>query len=78
MPKDILLTDTEIELLREACSAKGGVIRADPSGDIQARLHRMACATHLAKLGYFEQVGEGWRIKPELRKDVAKVLREYG
>ena len=78
MPKDIALTEAEIELLREACSAKGGLIRIDPSGDIQRRLYRMTCATRLAKLGYFEQVEDGWRIKPALKKDVAKVLRESG
>jgi hypothetical protein len=78
MPKDILLTETEIELLREACAAKGGAIRVDPGCDIQVRVGRTACASHLAKLGYFESHEDGWRIKPELRKKVAKVLREYG
>ena len=77
MPKPIILTETEIELLREACSAKGGVIRIRDDVDIQARLQRTACAHQLARLGYFEAIDGGWRIKPALRKAVAKVLREY-
>jgi len=78
MARDIVLTEGDIELLREACSARGGVIRVDPAADLQARVGRTASALHLSRLGYFEAVPDGWRIKPALRKQVAKVLREHG
>lgn len=75
MPKDIVLTEGDIELLREACSARGGVVRVDPGLDIQRRLGRTANAMHLAKLGYLEPIEDGWRIKPELKRQVAEVLK---
>jgi hypothetical protein len=77
MPKDIILTEADIDLLREACSAKGGVIRVDTEGDVQARFARTVSASHLAKLGYLEPIGEGWRIKPALRAEVKAVLKGH-
>jgi hypothetical protein len=77
MAQDIILLEAEIELLREACSAKGGAIRVDDRGDIQVRLGRTANARRLESLGYFEPAGDGWRIKPALRAQVKAVLREH-
>jgi hypothetical protein len=78
MAQDISLTETEIDLLREACAAKGGAVRVEVSGDIQRRLARMACAARLAKLGYFEEAEDhAWRIKPALKTQVAALLREH-
>lgn len=77
MPRDITLTEADIELLREACSAKGGVVRVKPEGDLQTRFARTVSASHLAKLGYLEPVpDDGWRIKPALKGQVAAVLKE--
>lgn len=78
MRRPFTLTETEIELLREACSAKGGVIRIKADVDIQARLGRTACAHQLTRLGYFEAIDGGWRIKPALKKEVGAILREFG
>jgi hypothetical protein len=80
MANDIALTDTEIDLLREACEARGGVVNVKAGhGDLQARFARTVSASHLAKLGYFEQAGgDGWRIKPALKGQVRAVLREHG
>ena len=78
MPKDIILTEAEIDLLREACAAKSGRVRVDERDDIQRRVGRAAYASHLTMLGYFEVIDGGWRIKPALKKQVAAILREHG
>jgi hypothetical protein len=79
VPKDITLTEADIALLREACSAKGGVVRVSTEGDIQARFARTVSAQHLSGLGYLEPVpDDGWRIKPALKRQVAAVLKAHG
>lgn len=80
MAKDITLTESDIDLLREACEAKGGVVHVKAAhGDLQARFARTVSASHLAKLGYLETVeDDAWRIKPALKAQVKAVLREIG
>lgn len=80
MARDITLSPADIELLREACAAKDGVLHVKAiHGDLQARFGRTVSASHLAKLGYLEAVeGDGWRIKPALKAQVRAVLREMG
>ena len=78
MPKDFALTEADIDLLREACAAKGGVVKVPGAGDIRHRFARTVSATRLNQLGYFEAVdAHGWRIKPALKADVAAVLKEH-
>lgn len=77
MARDIILSEADIALLREAC--EGGVIHVEAThGDLQQRFARTVSASHLARLGYLEAQGEGWRIKADLEAQVRAVLKEMG
>ena len=76
MARDIVLNSVDVDLLREACVARGGEIRVYAHGDFQANFERAASAIHLTRLGYFEALpNEGWRIKPALRAKVKAALQ---
>jgi hypothetical protein len=76
MARKIILNPADLELLREACLARGGEIKALAEADFEANFARATSAVHLAQLGYFEALpDEGWRLKAGLKAKVKAALK---
>lgn len=74
--REIILNAGDLDLLREACTARDGEIRMSPAGDFKVAFERAASAIHLTQLGYFETLpDEGWRLKPALKAKVKAALK---